>query len=34
MVEQTEADVAQMTNRQAQLKEVVGAMSQEIGTIK
>ena len=34
MVELTKANVAQMTNRQAQLEETVGVMSQEIGTIK
>ena len=34
MVEQVEVDAAQMTNRQAQLEEAVGVMSQEISTIK
>ena len=34
MVELTEVDVAQMTNRQMQLEEAVGVMSQEIGMIK
>ena len=34
MVEQIKADADQITNRQAQLEETVGAMSQEIGTIK
>ena len=30
----TEVEVTQMSNRQAQLEEAVGVMSQEIGTIK
>ena len=34
MVELTEVNAAQMTNRQVQLEEAVGVMSQEIGTIK
>ena len=34
MVELTKVNVAQMTNRQAQLKETVGVMSQEIGITK
>ena len=34
MVEQVEVDAAQMTNRQVQLEEAIGVMSQEIGTIK
>ena len=34
MVELTEIEAAQMTNRQAQLEEIVGVMSQEIDTIK
>ena len=34
MVELTEVEATQMNNRQPQLKEVVGVMSQEIGTIK
>ena len=33
-MELTEVEVAQMNNRQAQLEEAVGLMSQEIGTIK
>ena len=33
-MELTEVETAQMNNRQAQLKETVGVMSQEIGTIK
>ena len=34
MVELTEVDAAQMTNRQTQWEEAIGVMSQEIGTIK
>ena len=34
MVELTEVEAAQMTNRQAQLEEAIKVMSQEIGTIK
>ena len=34
MVEQVAVEATQMTNRQAQLEEAVGVMSQEIGTIK
>ena len=34
MVELTEVDAAQMANRQTQLEEAIGVMSQEIGTIK
>ena len=33
-MELTKVNVAQMTNRKAQLEETVGVMSQEIGTIK
>ena len=33
-MELTEIEAAQMNNRQAQLEEAVGVMSQEIGTIK
>ena len=33
-MELTEVEVAQMNNRQVQLEEAVGVMSQEIGTIK
>ena len=34
MVELAEVDTAQMATRQMQLEETLGAMSQEIGTIK
>ena len=34
MAELIEIEAAQMTNRQAQLEEAVGVMSQEIGIIK
>ena len=34
MVELTKVEATQMTNRQAQLEEVVGVISQEIGAIK
>ena len=34
MVEQTEVDTVQIKNCQTQLEETVGAMSQEIGTVK
>lgn len=34
MVEQAKVDIAQMPSRQMQLEKAVGAMSQEINTIK
>ena len=34
MVELTDVDAAQMTNRQTQLEEALRVMNQEIGTIK
>ena len=34
VTELNEIDAVQMNNRQAQLKEAIGVMSQEIGTIK
>ena len=34
MTELSEMDIAQMSNRQAQLEEAMGTMSQEMSTIK
>ena len=34
VLELTEVEAVQMTNRQAKLEEAMGVMSQEIGTIK